>query len=242
MASHRPTGVAPAQLPRRPGPVAGHVAGTPEFRRICAALWCAGAGTFVLLYAVQALLPAFSETFAVSPAASSLTLSVSTGALALAIVPVSAVADSWGRTRVMTVSLTASALLGLVAPLAPSFETLLVLRTLQGVAMAGIPALAMAHLAREVSPRSLGDAMGVLIAGNTVGGLSGRLVAGAVVDLAGWRVALAAVGVVSLLCLVGFRLLLPPRSWRRPDACPSARSPGTCATTCATRACGGSAW
>jgi MFS transporter, YNFM family, putative membrane transport protein len=63
---------------------------------------------------------------------------------------------------------------------------------------------------REVAPRWLGGAVGLLIAGNTIGGLSGRLVAGAVADMAGWRVALAVIGVLSLLCTVAFRLLLPP--------------------------------
>ncbi|HYH32284.1 MAG TPA: MFS transporter, partial [Pseudonocardia sp.] len=63
---------------------------------------------------------------------------------------------------------------------------------------------------REVAPRWLGGALGLLIAGNTIGGLSGRLVAGAVTDLAGWRVALAVIGGLSLVCTVAFRLLLPP--------------------------------
>lgn len=175
----------------------------------------------MLLYAVQALLPAFSETFGVSPSASSLTLSVATGALALAILPVSAVAESWGHKRMISLSLTGAAVLGVLAPLAPSFEVLLGLRGLQGLAMAGVPALAMAYLAREVEGRSLGHAMGMLIAGNTIGGLSGRLVAGLVADAAGWRAALAMVGMLSLLCLLAFRLLIPPAL----HAAPSARPP-----------------
>lgn len=199
----------------------GHRAGSPGFRRISAALWSAGVGTFMLLYAVQALLPALSETFEVSPSTSSLALSVATGALALALLPVSAVAESWGHKRVISVSLTAAAVLGLLVPLAPSFEVLLGLRGLQGLAMAGVPALAMAYLAREVDGRSLGHAMGMLIAGNTVGGLSGRLIAGLLADVAGWRVAMAVVGVLSLLCLVAFRLLIPPPL----RAAPRARAP-----------------
>jgi MFS transporter, YNFM family, putative membrane transport protein len=188
----------------------GHAAGTAAYRRISAALFLAGAGTFTLLYSAQALLPAFADSFQVSPAVSSLTLSAATGTLALAIIPISAVAESWGRQRVMTLSLTVAAVLGLLAPLAPSFEVLLAIRAVQGVAMAGMPALAMAHLSREVQGRFLGQAMGLLIAGNTIGGLSGRLLGGVVTDWAGWRVALAVVGGLSFLCLVGFHLLMPP--------------------------------
>lgn len=192
--------------------------GSREYRRLSGALWFAGAGTFMLVYCAQALLPLFSTAFEVSPAASALTLSAATGTLALAVLPISTVAESRGRKRVMTLSLTVTALLGLLAPLAPTFEVLLALRAAQGVAMAGVPALAMAHLSEEIHPSSLGGAMGVLIAGNTLGGLTGRLVASAVADLAGWRVALAAVGVLSLGCLLAFRALLPPATVARPPA------------------------
>jgi YNFM family putative membrane transporter len=194
----------------------GHRAGSGDYRRLNLALWCAGAGTFMLVYAVQALLPAFSAAFALSPAASSLSLSAATGTLALAIIPVSSLAESWGRRRMMTLSLAGTALLGLLAPLAPTFPVLLVIRAAQGVVMAGVPALAMAYLAAEVDRRDLGRAMGVLIAGNTMGGLSGRLAAALLADLAGWRVALLGVGVLALGCLVAFRLLLPPPRHDRP--------------------------
>ncbi|HEY2207580.1 MAG TPA: MFS transporter, partial [Pseudonocardia sp.] len=132
-----------------------------------------------------------------------------TAGLALAVVPLSAVAEAWGRRRMMTWALAVSAVLGLLAPLAPIFGVLVGIRALQGVAIAALPALAMSHVTNEVAPRWLGGAMGVLIAGNTVGGLSGRLVAGAVADLGGWRLALAVIGVLSLACTVAFRLLLP---------------------------------
>ncbi|MFC4942459.1 MFS transporter [Pseudonocardia sp. GCM10023141] len=188
----------------------GHERGSPGYRRLGLAMWCAGMATFVLVYCVQGLLPALATEFGVSSSTSSLALSATTGALALAIIPLSVVAESWGRTRVMTVSLTVSAVLGLAAPFAPTFGALVAIRALQGVAIAALPALAMAHVTREVAPRFLGGALGLLIAGNTVGGLSGRLVAGAVTDLAGWRVALGVIGVLSLAATVAFRLLLPP--------------------------------
>ncbi|MHA6629978.1 MFS transporter [Pseudonocardia sichuanensis] len=188
----------------------GHERGTAAYRRLGAAMWCAGLATFVLVYCVQALLPTLAAEFDVSSSAASLALSATTGTLALAIIPLSAVAESWGRTRVMTVALAASAVLGVLAPLAPTFGALIGIRALQGVALAALPALAMAHVTREVAPRWLGGAVGLLIAGNTIGGLSGRLVAGAVADMAGWRVALAVIGGLSLLCTVAFRLLLPP--------------------------------
>jgi YNFM family putative membrane transporter len=189
----------------RPAAPLLHERGTPGYRRVGAALWCAGLATFVLVYCVQGLLPTLAAEFGVSSSASSLVLSATTGTLALAVVPLSAVAESWGRARVMTAALALSAVLGLLAPLAPSFGALVAIRALQGLALAALPALAMVHVTREVAPRWLGGAMGLLIAGNTLGGLSGRLIAGVVADLGGWRAALAVVGGVSLAATVAFR-------------------------------------
>ena len=188
----------------------GHERGSPGYRRLVAAVWAAGVGAFTLLYAPQSLLPLLSDDLAVSPSTAALTISVATGTLAVALVPMSAVAERLGRTRVMTVALTTAAVLGIVAPLAPTIELLLVVRGLQGVAIAGLPALAMAHVSEEVAPDAVGGAMGLFVAGNTVGGLSGRLLSSAVADVAGWRAGLAAVGVLALACVVAFRLLLPP--------------------------------
>jgi YNFM family putative membrane transporter len=199
-----------------------HSRGTPGYRRLVAAVWAAGVGSFTLLYAPQALLPLISEDLDASPSTAALVVSVATGTLALALVPMSALAERVGRTRLMTVALTAAAALGLLAPLAPTVELLLLARGLQGVAIAGLPALAMAHVAEEVAPRAVGGAMGLFIAGNTVGGLSGRLLASAVADVAGWRAGLAAVGGVALVCVVAFRLLLPPPTAHAPATGPGA--------------------
>jgi YNFM family putative membrane transporter len=193
---------------------APHERGTPGYRRLGAALWCSGMATFVLVYSVQGLLPTLADRFGLSSSVASLALSATTGTLALAVLPLSAVAESWGRARVMTGALAASAVLAVLAPLAPTFEVLLVIRALQGVTLAALPALSMAHVTHEVSPRHLGGAMGLLIAGNTLGGLAGRLVATTVADVAGWRAGLAAVGVVSVAAAVAFRLLLPPATAR----------------------------
>ena len=203
----------PTALPRH-----GHARGTAGYRRVVAAVWAAGVGSFTLLYAPQAVLPLISEDLRVSPSTAALTISVSTGTLALALVPMSALAERVGRVRLMTVALTAAAGLGLLAPLAPTIELLLLVRGLQGVAIAGLPALAMAHLSEEVEAGAVGGAMGLYVAGNTVGGLSGRLISSAVADVAGWRAGLAAVGAVALVCVVVFRLLLPPPLATAPQA------------------------
>lgn len=183
--------------------------GTAGYRRLTGALFAAGLATFAALYGTQAVLPALSADLGVSPAAAALTVSVTTGMLALSIIPASALSERFGRTPVMLVSATATTVIGLLLPASPTFAVLLMGRAAEGVALAGIPAVAMAFLAEEVHPGSLGSAMGRYIAGTTVGGLAGRLVASSVLDVSNWRIALLGSGAMTLVCTVLFAMLLP---------------------------------
>src|ERR1700751_3606853 len=180
----------------------------PGMRRVRLGLFAAAFATFALLYAPQPLLPQIATTFRVSPAAASLAISAATFSVAIAVIPMSSLSEVFGRRRIMTVSAVAASVLGLAATMAPSLPVLIAIRVLQGLALAGVPAVAMAYLTEEVERGSLGRAMGLYIAGNSIGGLSGRIVAGALVDHGGWRVALAGVGGLSVTCAVVFALVL----------------------------------
>ncbi|MGY6272262.1 MFS transporter [Achromobacter denitrificans] len=183
--------------------------GTPGLRRAQWALFAAGFSTFSLLYCVQPLMPLFTRAFSVSPAQSSLVLSLCTGLLAVAIFFVGLFSQSLPRKRVMALSLFASAALGTVAAVAPDWHSLLALRALQGLAMGGLPAVAMAYLAEEVEPGTLGLAMGLYISGSAFGGLSGRVITGLVADHFGWRAALGTLGVLGMAAALLFAWLLP---------------------------------
>ncbi|MFE7774107.1 MFS transporter [Streptomyces sp. NPDC057445] len=183
--------------------------GLPGYRRMSFALFAAGVATFALLYSTQALLPAVSAGLGVTAGAASWTVSAATGALALCVLPLSAFSERFGRARLMTVSLVVASVVALLVPLAPNLEWLVALRVVQGAALAGVPASAMAYLAEEVRPKALIAAIGLFVAGNSIGGMSGRIVTGWAAQLWGWRAALAAVGLMAVVCTVVFRLLLP---------------------------------
>ena len=185
--------------------------GDVGFARIAVAMFAGGAAVFALLYGVQAVLPQLSVAFHVGPAQAGLSMSVATAAIALAVIPISGLSERWGRVRVLRLSVGLAAVLGLLLPLSPTFGALVADRVLQGVAIAGMPAVAMAYLADEIHPAALAGAVGTFIAGNGLGGLAGRLVASAVTDLGGWRFGLGAVSALSVGCAVAFALLLPPQ-------------------------------
>ncbi|WP_309050463.1 MFS transporter [Streptomyces sp.] len=183
--------------------------GTAGYRRTSLALFAAGLAAFALLYSTQALLPAISASFGTGASAASWTVSAATGALALCVLPLSALSERFGRRAMMIGSLSVAVAVGLLVPFAPNLESLIALRAVQGAALAGLPASAMAYLAEEVRPRALIGAIGLFVAGNSIGGMSGRIVTGWAAQMWGWRAGLAAVGLTSLVCLLVFRALLP---------------------------------
>ncbi|MFE1314205.1 MFS transporter [Streptomyces sp. NPDC058755] len=192
--------------------------GGPGYRRMSFALFLAGVATFALLYSTQALLPLISGEFGVAASEASWTVAAATGGLALFVLPMSALSERFGRRTVMTASLAVAVSVGLLVPFAPSIGALVVLRAVQGAALAGLPAAATAYLAEEVRPKALVTAIGLFVAGNSVGGMSGRVITGWVAQEWGWRVAVGVIGAIAVACAVAFRLLLPAPKHFRPGS------------------------
>lgn len=187
----------------------GLVAGKPGYARASLALLAAGLASFNALYCTQALMPTLTQDLSADPAQASLTVSAATGVLAIAILPVSVLSERFGRGRVMVISALAATLVGLLLPLAPGLGWLVAGRALQGLLVAGVPATAMAWLSQEIHPRHLPRAMGLYVAGNTIGGLLGRLIPSGVLQFAGWRPALAIDMAFALTCTVLMLILMP---------------------------------
>lgn len=184
--------------------------GTPAFRRTNLALFAAGFATFGLLYCVQPLMPEFSRDYGVSEAGAALSLSLTTGVLAFAMLFAGALSDAWGRKSVMVVSLLSSAVLVLVTAVMLDWTALLVVRTLLGLTLSGLPAVAMTYLGEEMHIESIGLGMGLYISGSAVGGMGGRLITGVLTDFFGWRFGVSVVGVIGIAAALIFWHALPP--------------------------------
>ncbi|MCD6735439.1 MAG: MFS transporter [Burkholderiaceae bacterium] len=210
-----------------PDPAAAHaasssgrlVAGSPAFRHANVAMFFGGFASFAMLYGTQPLLPLLSAEFSLDPAAASLAVSAGTAGLALSLIPASVLSDRFGRVRLMKLSLAASAVVCTASAFVADFAQLLVLRALLGVAIAGLPAAAMAYLAEEIAPTAQGRAMGLYIGGNALGGMSGRFLAAMVTEGQSWRLALGLLGVLGVVAAVLFWRRLPAsRHFRERDA------------------------
>ncbi|WP_168583142.1 MFS transporter [Gephyromycinifex aptenodytis] len=187
----------------------GHRLGSPEYRRITIALFLAGLATFALLYTTQPLLPMLADHFDVSPAHSAWTVSASTLGLGLALLIAGPASEVLGRTPLMHASLFASAVVALACGFVDSWPLLLALRGLEGVVLAGLPAVAMAYLSEEVHSEATSRVAGLYIGGTALGGMTGRLLTGALAEVWGWRAALIGMGVLGVACAIAVALLLP---------------------------------
>ncbi|WP_113627497.1 MFS transporter [Pectobacterium peruviense] len=192
--------------------------GTPQFMRVTLALFSAGLATFALLYCVQPLLPVLSQDFGISPATSSLSLSVSTVMLAFGLLFTGPLSDTIGRKNVMVVSLMLAAICTVICAFMTSWNGILIMRAMIGLSLSGVAAVAMSYLSEEIHPSVLAFSMGLYISGNSIGGMSGRLVSGVLTDYFPWRVAIGVIGVLALIAAITFWRILPESRHFRPGS------------------------
>lgn len=183
--------------------------GTPQFMRVTLALFSAGLATFALLYCVQPILPVLSQDFGISPAESSLSLSFSTGLLAIGLMFTGPLSDAIGRKSVMVVALLLAAVCTLICAVMTSWHGILLMRALIGLSLSGLAAVGMTYLSEEIHPSFVAFSMGLYISGNSIGGMSGRLMTGVLTDFFSWRVSLAVIGLFALIAAFVFWRILP---------------------------------
>jgi predicted MFS family arabinose efflux permease len=187
-------------------------------RRLGAALWCAGLAAFAAMYAPQGLLTQISRDALVDPARASLLVSATTLGLALSVLPWAWLSDRIGLRRAMRLAAAGAAVCAVAVPWLPSFDALLAGRLLHGIALGGIPALAMALPHQTASPGRAVTLVGSYVAATSLGGLSGRLLVVPVANEIGWRAGLFALGcLVAALMLALIGLIPRTSSGGRPD-------------------------
>jgi MFS transporter, YNFM family, putative membrane transport protein len=206
---------------------AGHRRGSSAYRRLLAALFCAGIATFAQLYSPQGVLPEISANLGVGAASAALMVSACTIGLAVGVVPWSVIADRIGRVKAMTISVITSSILGLLTPLAPSFHLLLAGRLLEGLLLGGVPAIAIAYLTEEIASEHAARAAGTFVSGTSIGGLLGRVVAGPITDVSTWRVGMFTVAVLCAAAAAAFVQLAPQSRGFTPSTGRSVNPEGT---------------
>jgi YNFM family putative membrane transporter len=189
---------------------------TPEFWRATLALCLGALMVFSNLYITQPLLPLIREAFVVSPLQAGMTLSVSTLTLAGCLLIFGPLSDALGRRMIILTTLALLSVTTLVAAFADNLTQLLLLRAVQGAFIAGLPAAAMAYLGEEFEPDALLLAVGLYIAANSLGGISGRVISGLAAYHWGWQASFLTLAGFDLVCLLLVVRLLPASRRFRP--------------------------
>ncbi|MDA2891391.1 MFS transporter [Mycolicibacterium sp. BiH015] len=178
-------------------------------RRLVVTLWCAGLAAFASMYAPQGLLPQIARDVKVDASQAALLISAATLGLALSVLPWSWVSDRIGLRTAMRAAAGSAAVCAVVVPFLPTFEAMLAGRLMHGVALGGVPALAMTLTHDIATPSRAATVAGSYVAATSVGGLSGRLLAVPVAEHFGWRTALLVLGVAVAVMMVGMIGLIP---------------------------------
>ena len=124
--------------------------------------------------------------------------------------------DAIGRKPVMVTALLLAACCSLLSTMMTSWHGILIMRALIGLSLSGVAAVGMTYLSEEIHPSVVAFSMGLYISGNSIGGMSGRLLTGVFTDFFGWRVALAVISAFALAAAIMFWRILPESRHFRP--------------------------
>lgn len=191
--------------------------GTKEYWRASIALALGSFLIFAVVYSTQPLLPLFTREFGVSPAVSSLSLSVVIFSIGIALLFFGPLSDAVGRKPVMAWTMLGAIVATLLTGFVADFSWMVAWRGLQGLFLAGLPSIAMAYMSEEFSPKALGVSIGIYISANSLGGMSGRLLSGFVAEHWGWQATFWVTGAMGILFFFLFIFLLPPSTRFHPQ-------------------------
>lgn len=168
-----------------------------------------GGTAFSSLYFVQPLLPLYTEEFEITSASAALALSLPTLSLILGLFIIGPLSDKFGRKPAIIASSGVTTLLLAGMALAPDWQSFLIFRSLLGLSLGGVTAINITYLAEELPRPSFQKALGYVLAGNSIGGMSSRLMVSASIDTIGWRMATGLLAAISLLATILIIIWLP---------------------------------
>ena len=196
-------------MPRSTHIIDSHTSIARRQTNIRRAMLFGGFSSFSMLYCVQPLMPLLAAQFTLSAAQSSWILSISTLCLAFSLLISSVISEVIGRKVLMLWAVTIAAATTVLCSLVHNFEQLIFLRGLLGIALGGMPAVAIAYLSEEVEASALASTIGLYIAGSAMGGMSGRLLTALFCDYFSWQIAFAMMGSIGLYAAWEFWRTLP---------------------------------
>ncbi len=150
-------------------------------------IWVIGFFAFLNVYSLQSVLPMVMQDYHASPVQAGLAVGATVLAIGLVSPFMGMLSDSFGRKNILCASLLFITLPTALIPLAGSFEWLIALRFIQGLAVPGIVVVLIAYISEEFQATGVARMMSTYVGGTVMGGFSGRFITGHAGDLLGWR-------------------------------------------------------
>ena len=138
--------------------------------------------TVVDLFATQAILPALTTAYGVTPAAMGLAVNASTIGMAAGGLGVALLGSRLDRRRGILFSLALLAVPTALLATMPALPVFTALRIVQGLFMSTAFGLTLAYLGEHAGPADTANAFAAYVTGNVASNLFGRLLAAGVVD------------------------------------------------------------
>lgn len=179
------------------------------FWKITMCLALASFFVFASMYAVQPLLPVFVDQFGVSVSMSSLSISLTIIGLIIGLIVLGFLSDRSGRTFFIKFALVGSVIPFLLIPMTESFILFLILRLIQGFALAGLPAASLAYISEEIDKRGAGVAVALYISSNALGGMFGRVFTGYITNHYSWETGFYLLALIGVVVLIAVFFMLP---------------------------------
>lgn len=193
------------------------VKGSVRYKRIKWGIFLIGVSVFAQLYNYQPLLSEITQFFAITPAESSYLVSASTFGMAIGLLLFAFIADRYPRKDIMLFSLVTSTLLTLLSVFVYDFALLININFLKGICISGVSAVTLAYLAEEIDSKSIGTAISFYLAGNTFGGMFGRIIAALVSGWFNWQIAVLTIGLLAFSIAIVFYYLFPESQFFQPQ-------------------------
>jgi len=177
------------------------------------AVFIAGFGAFIDLYAPQSVLHQLAEQFAVTPAAVGGVIGATTLAVAAAAPFTGMIADRFGQRRTILIAICALIPVTALLAAAGGLGQLEAVRFAQGLLLPAIFSSAVALTSEFWGPVEAADVIGLYVLGSVLGGFSGRFITALAADRFGWRGGFLVLALVTTLVAIGLWrwLPVPPR-------------------------------
>ncbi|MGN7385900.1 MFS transporter [Sporosarcina sp. SAFN-015] len=180
-----------------------------QFWKIVLGLGFASVFIFASMYSMQPLLPLFTTEFGISVSYASMAMSMTTIGLIVGLIVLGFFSDRNGRKVYVYLSLIGSVIPFLIIANTESFLLIVILRFVQGFALAGVPAAALAYISEEVHKNFTNIATALYISFNSLGGMVGRFMTGFIAEQASWQMSLYILSIFGMVLFIVLLLALP---------------------------------